>query len=143
MIRAVLDTNVLVSGILGVEHSSKPPAELFRRLQAREFELVGSGHILEELIRTLGNAYFSQRISPAEAAQAVSTIRQYAISVELDDPIEATATHPEDDLILAAVASAEVDYLVTGDRQLQALRCFGRAEIVSPAEFIAILDAAR
>lgn len=143
MIRAVLDTNVLVSGILGVEHSSKPPAELFRRLQARGFELVASGYILEELIRTLGNAYFSQRISPVEAAHAVSTIRQYAISVEFDLPVEATATHPEDDLILAAVASAQVDYLVTGDRQLQALRSFGHADIVSPAAFVAILDAAQ
>jgi predicted nucleic acid-binding protein len=35
---------------------------------------------------------------------------------------------------------AQVDYLVTGDRKLQALQRFANARIVNPVEFIAILD---
>jgi predicted nucleic acid-binding protein len=103
---------------------------------------VTSSDILEELIRTLGNPYFSRRISPAEAAHAILTIQRQAELAEITDPIEATATHLEDDLILAAVVSARVDYLVTGDMQLLALQDVGGARIVSPREFLDLLDAA-
>ncbi len=141
MIRAVLDTNVLVSGILGLEHSSKPSAEIFRRWEVGAFGLVTSSHILEELVRTLGNLYFSTRISPTEAAQATLTIQRQAEIADTTDQVRTTATHPEDDFILAAAVSAQVDYLVTGDRQLLALHGIRGIEIVSPSQFLDILDA--
>jgi uncharacterized protein len=50
------------------------------------------------------------------------------------------ATHPEDDLVLAAAVSAEAGYLVTGDRQLQQLGRFRGVDIVSPRAFLAILE---
>jgi len=51
-------------------------------------------------------------------------------------------THPEDDFILAAAMAGTVDYLVTGDKQLVALGNIEGIDIVRPAEFVAILDAA-
>jgi predicted nucleic acid-binding protein len=53
------------------------------------------------------------------------------------------ATHPEDDLVLAAAVSAGATYFVTGDRRFR-LRVpgFQGVQLVSPTEFVAILDAA-
>ncbi len=54
--------------------------------------------------------------------------------------VQGVASHPEDDLILATAVSARADYLVTGDRQLLALGTFQGVQIVSPRDFVAILD---
>lgn len=143
MIRAVLDTNVLASGISGVRQPNSAPGELLRRWRRRTFILVFSEHLFRELERTLGKRYFASRLSLGQIDRFLATLRTQGEITSVSGSTRRIATHPEDDLILAAVASAQVDYLVTGDRQLQALRCFGRAEIVSPAEFITILDATK
>jgi len=105
--------------------------------------LILSEYLLRQLERTLGKRYFVSKVSPGQINPFLATIHAQGEMTTVSDPVRRIATHPEDDLILAAVASAQVDYLVTGDRQLQALQSHRRTEIVSPAEFIAILDAAR
>ncbi len=50
------------------------------------------------------------------------------------------ATHPEDDLVLATAVSAAADYLVTGDKQLQRLGGYHGVAIVSPRDFLALLQ---
>lgn len=54
--------------------------------------------------------------------------------------VEGIASHPQDDLIIATAVSAEAEYLVSGDKELQDLRSYGQVKIVSPATFLAILD---
>lgn len=54
--------------------------------------------------------------------------------------VTSVATHPEDDLVLATAVSAQVDYLVTGDRQLQRLDTFQDVRILSPRQFLTILE---
>ena len=54
--------------------------------------------------------------------------------------VHGVATHPEDDLILATAVSASADYLVTGDRHLQALGSYEGVRIVSPRDFLTILE---
>ncbi|MGN6483716.1 MAG: PIN domain-containing protein, partial [Thermomicrobiales bacterium] len=49
--RAMLDTNVLASGIVGLAAGASPPAEVIRRWGRREFALVLSDHVLDELDR--------------------------------------------------------------------------------------------
>jgi predicted nucleic acid-binding protein len=54
--------------------------------------------------------------------------------------VTGVASHPEDDPILATAVSASADYLVTGDRQLQRLGSYRGVSIVSPREFLDLLD---
>lgn len=142
MIRAVLDTNVLASDISGVRQPNSAPGEILRRWRRQTFLLVLSEHLFRELERTLGKRYFTRKLSPSQIDRFLATLRTQGDMTSVSGTPSRIATHPEDDLVLAAVASAQADYLVTGDRQLQALGTFGHAAIVSPAEFIAILDAA-
>lgn len=62
-----------------------------------------------------------------------------AVSIPIIAEVHGVATHPEDDLILATAVSAEADYLITGDRQLLAIRSHRTVTIVRPGEFLAIL----
>jgi predicted nucleic acid-binding protein len=55
--------------------------------------------------------------------------------------VTGVATHPEDDLVLAAAVSAGADYLVTGDRKLQALDTFEGVRILSPRQFLDMIEA--
>ena len=50
------------------------------------------------------------------------------------------ATHPQDDLVLAAAVSAGADYLVTGDRKLLSLGRYLGVTIVSPRTFLTLLE---
>ena len=57
--------------------------------------------------------------------------------------VRGVATHPEDDLVLATAVSGQVDYLVTGDRQILRLGMYEGVTIISPAAFLDILHAQR
>jgi uncharacterized protein len=56
--------------------------------------------------------------------------------------VSGVATHPEDDLVLAAAVSAKVDYLVTGDANLRKVDRFQGVNILSPREFLFLLEQA-
>jgi putative PIN family toxin of toxin-antitoxin system len=89
--------------------------------------MVVSEHVLAELESTLIKPYFSTKIPIEQKARFFNLIRTYAEVIPLTIAVSGTATHPEDDLILATAMSASVDYLVTGDRQLLALEHVDRS----------------
>lgn len=140
MIVAVLDTNVLASGLIGEKNPNSAPGELLRRWRAREYLLVVSRHILDELSDTLANPYFSQRLSGDDIARALASVATDAVVQPLTISVIGVASHPEDDLVLATALSAGADYLVTGDRRLRERGQFGDTRSVTAREFLEILD---
>ncbi|MDP9238687.1 MAG: putative toxin-antitoxin system toxin component, PIN family [Chloroflexota bacterium] len=139
MISAVLDTNVLVSGIIG-QRRSTTPAALIAVWRRGDFELVVSQDILDEVERTFRKPYFAARITDDQVRRLLITLRRRSRVVSLTATLKSVATHPEDDLILSTAVSASAHYLVTGDRQLQVLATISEVQIVSPARFVAILE---
>jgi uncharacterized protein len=141
MIVAVLDTNVLASGIVGSSNEGSVPGCLLRAWRRADFTLALSEHILtNELPRTLAKPYFRARIS-AEDVQALLTLfREYAVIVEPAEGIEGVASHPEDDVVLATAVSADATHLVTGDAGLLRLGRFDDVTILSPRVFLILLE---
>lgn len=140
MIVAVFDTNVLASGIAGAERPESTPGELLRRWRARHFTLVVSVPILLALERTLSNPYFSSRFSSSTLASTVARLSTEAHVQLISVHIAGVATHPEDDVIVATALSARAPFLVTGDRQLQQRHAYGGTRLVSPRQFLDILE---
>lgn len=139
MIRAVLDTNVVVSGVLRFDTAQSPPGQILHHWLANDFRVVTSVPLRKEIERTLANPYFTARIPHAVGLRWLRSLDELAVPTEISLPVTGVATHPEDDLILATAASAAVDYLVTGDKQLQHLETFHGTAIVSPSDFLDIL----
>ena len=137
MRRITLDANVLASGFTGKGSAS---VRLMAIWQAGEFELVLSDHLLQELARTLTDAYFVRRFSPDEAAAALASLAAGAHITELTVPVDAVATHPEDDLVLASALSGDASVLCTRDKQLLRLRAYETVSILSPGELLARLE---
>jgi putative PIN family toxin of toxin-antitoxin system len=129
---AVLDTNVLFSGLLG---SQGFPGLIYRAWLDGVFTLVTS----EEQIAELRTA--------ARAPRAVSVIKPYRLghtinrmrdsTVLFNVPRRHTALDPTDSFLLDLAASSEAHYLVTGDKKsgLLQLGKLGNTRILSPASF--------
>ncbi len=141
MIDVVLDTNVLASGVAGFPNPDSTTGELLRRWRARAFVLVVSEHILAELDRTFANRYFTSRLSDEQITAAMETLRSSAVIQTVTVRVAGIATQPKDDLVLATALSAGVDYVITGDKPLQALSRYLSLTILSPRQFLDLLEA--
>lgn len=135
--RATLDTNTLASETIAGPASTI--AQIHEAFNAGAFDLVISQHILDELVNTLGNPYFSRRVSTTDSLAFLALLSAKAHTVTIAVSVQGVATHPEDDLVLATAVSANADYLVTGDLKLQALGSFQGVTIVSPRAFLDVL----
>ena len=141
MIVVVMDTNVLVSGILGFPRGSSVPGELLRRWIRQSFAIALSDHVADELVRTLDAPWISRRVDPRDV-QAV--MGRLALHPRVDPPpvlASGLATHPEDDLVIATAVAARAGALVTGDHGLLRLGSRAGGPVVSPPTFPESLDA--
>ena len=119
MIRAVLDANTIASGPARFWHDTTPPAVILRAWLEERFELWISGELIDEVTRTLPKQWFVEQVEPDVRRVAFEALTESARRVPISVVMSGVATHPEDDLVLAAVASAGADFLVAGDKQLQ------------------------
>lgn len=140
MIVAVLDTNVLASGYAGLARPDSIPGELVRRWHAREFTLVVSEPILTELGRVLRTPYFTRRLSLIEIESAFARLRSDALVQPVTVHVAGVAAHKQDDAILATALSAGAEFLVTGDKPLLRRSAYRRTRLVTPRQFLEVLD---
>jgi putative PIN family toxin of toxin-antitoxin system len=140
VITAVLDTNVLASGFAGYDKAASPPGELVRRWRRGAFVLIVSEHILGEFAHTLTDRYFTNRLTPEQIAAIFARLRRDAMDLPITADVSGVATQPKDDLVLATAVSGEADFLVTGDKPLQALGAYRQVTIISPRLFLDLLD---
>lgn len=138
--RAILDTNIIVSAAIKVEGK---PAQIIRRATS-EFDWFTSEYILAEVERALVRPHIQKRYSklvPAVLVQEfIALMRERAEVVETIRTIDPTSRDPNDDPILASASDGHADYIVTGDRDLLALGEFEGITIVTPEQFLRILD---
>ena len=139
MLKAVLDTSVLVSAFL--KHSGVN-AKVLR--QAKDcFQLHLSEDILEETSRVL---LTYERIrkkymySDNEAREYLETLRIVAERVITVVPrIRVIKNDPQDDSVLACGLKSEADYIVSKDNHLRELKEYRWIKIVSTLEFLEII----
>jgi uncharacterized protein len=134
--RLVLDTNVLVSGLL---FPGGPPSQLVRAWRAGAFELVISDFVIDELTRTWAHLAPRMKASPHDLADFIDTMGVRAELLRVDATMLALAgtvglRDPNDLPVLALLIGSNADYLVTGDKDLLALS--GTYPILKPADFV-------
>lgn len=136
-VRAVLDANVFVSGVLTPRG---PCGTILRALRAGTFSLVTSEEINEEILSVLARPRIRRRYRVGEELFDVAVILSNA-AVLLARPRGPRASpDPDDDKFLAAAVEGKAGFLVTGDKAgLLALREFRGVAILPPREFLRIL----
>ncbi len=140
MVRAVLDSNVIVSAFTG-NPARCAPAEILTRWLLDEFELLVSEYILGEVDRTLGNAWFRQFVREEDRHVLLRLLEDEAFMTALWRVAVGVAPHAKDDPVISTALSGDADILVTGDRRLRAVGEHGGVKFLSPSEFRAALAA--
>jgi putative PIN family toxin of toxin-antitoxin system len=135
--RAVLDTNVFVSGLI---NPKGPPAAILRALRSKRFILVSSPPINEEIIEVLNRPYIRDRYGLGDRIFDVSFILWEFAELVIDLPDVKVCSDPDDDKFLATADAGRADYLVTGDvGDLLRLHKYRDVTIISPREFVSVL----
>lgn len=134
--RAVLDTNVLISGVIttGVSH------RIMLRGFRGEFQLLTSLAILEEFRETLAKYPEKFHLTLDEIQQEVETVRYYATFVVPDIEIDEIDDDPSDNMVLEAAVAGEAAYIVSGDPHLLELGRYRGIEIGNPTRFLQALE---
>ncbi len=138
--RLVLDTNVVVAGLLWQGH----PRRLLDLAIDGNILLYSSPVLIDELAHTLGYRKFAQRISTLCATTPSALTVRYSALVSLIVPTEVPSVIPEDaddDHVLACAVAAKANLIVSGDHHLLALgETYQGIRIVRPAEAIALIE---
>ena len=131
--KVVLDTNVLLSGLMFPDGA---PGRVVAAWRQARFEIVISVPQLAEIGRALAYPKI-QRILDWDDQRIEQFIRQLYIRAEIVDlagTLVEVPGDPDDLPILATLVAAKADVLITGDGHLLALR--DRYAIQTPAEFV-------
>lgn len=134
--RAVLDTNVLISSII----STGIPHRIVVRGFRGEYVLLVSVETLTELRDTLQKYPHKFQLSDDEIQTDVETVRYFAEFVDPVEDIAAVDADPDDDTFLEAAVAGNADYVVSGDSHLLDLGSFRGIDIVDPRTFYEVLE---
>jgi uncharacterized protein len=137
--RAVVDTNVFVSGLI---NPKGPPAGVLQALRSKRFTLVTSPPINEEIIEVLSRPYIRNRYGLGDRIFDIAFILWELAEVVADLPALKVSKDAEDDKFLATAVGGHAEYLVTGDvAHLLPLERYKDVMIVAPREFLSVLKA--
>ena len=132
MIRATVDTNILISGLV---YGRGKPHDLLQRALAGEISLTISQSIVDEMADVLARMFGA---TPEETAEAREIVAEAARMVTPSVELNVIAHDPPDNRVLECAVSAGSDYIVTGDKDLLRLKQFNGIRIVTVAEFLDI-----
>ncbi len=131
MIRAVLDTNVILSALLFGGRTGS----LVSAWQTGRFQLLLSRAILEEVLRVL--AYPKFQLTEGEVRGLLEEeLVPFAETVIVRRHPVIRLRDPDDLAVETCGLTGRARYLVTGDGDLLSLRRILQVEVIRPAEFI-------
>jgi putative PIN family toxin of toxin-antitoxin system len=133
-VRAVFDTNVLLAAFLTEGVCEK----LLARARKRHFDLITCPFILHEFDRTLAKKFSATK---QERETAFALIAEAASDDVTPADVRVGACRDrDDDNVVACAVAAGAAYLVTGDKDLLALKKYQGVAIITPREFELLFD---
>jgi len=131
MLRVVLDTNVLVSGLIMLGK----PRELLSIIARREATLVLSKEILNEFTKVMRQNKLTEYVTEEQVERFIENIERIAEFVELESHLE-VVNDPKDDIVINTAIDGRADLIVSGDHHLLSLKEFRGIKIASVDEAV-------
>ncbi len=138
--RAVVDTNVLVSGLLW--HG--PPHALMEHARIGTLILLTSAALIDEFTDVIARTKFRKALtrSKTNPTRMLAELRRLAEIVSAPEPHASVSRDADDDAVLALAVVARPDVIVSGDAELLVLESYDGIPIVTPSQALAIIGAA-
>lgn len=135
MLKAVIDTNLFVSGLISKKGN---PAKLLQLWHDHAFLLVISEQMVKEIERVLQYPRIRNKynLKDEEIEQAVGTIKKFAVVLPDAVELDVVKDDPDDNKVLACALAAHADYIVSGDGHLLKLGVFKNIPIVTAKDFL-------
>lgn len=131
--RVVLDTNVLVSGLL---NKRGPPGQILDAWRNRRFDLVACAALVDEFKRVCAYPKLAPYILPGDIGTLVNRLHGAECWLAAIPRVD-LSVDTDDNYLLAMALAAEADYLVSGDGAgLLRIGNQGRTQIVTAGTFV-------
>ena len=132
--RAVLDTNTLISALL----FSGTASRLVAVWQSGAFTPLLSKEILDEYVRVM--AYPKLKLSGAEIRTLIAEeILPFVDTIRVRKRLRPPVSDQDDHKFLECAVAGRAEYLVTGDKELRGLGTYRGVTILNVAEFLSLL----
>ncbi|HEY9703459.1 MAG TPA: putative toxin-antitoxin system toxin component, PIN family [Allocoleopsis sp.] len=134
-LRIILDTNVLISGLL---LSSSTSQKVFDLVTEKETLLI-SATTFAEIYQTLIRPKFDKYLSIEKRFIFLGNLREKAEIVDIIETIN-ICRDPKDNKFLEVAVNGKANYIITGDQDLLVLHPFHGINIITVKEFLNIFD---
>ena len=137
--RLVLDTNVVVSGLIW----GGPPRRLLDMGRSGRVFLFSSAILLDELADVLAREKFAALLA-ARKITPEFLMQRYGMLATLANPAPVERTVPtdeDDDHVIATALGARAVVIATGDQDLLQLHPYRQIQILSPADLLRYMEA--
>jgi len=131
--KIVIDSNVFVSAFFWLGN----PRKVFDRVTNGLDELYITDDILQELSSVMTREKFN--LEKNKVDNYVKIIEYFSIKLFPDNNIEDICRDPDDNKILKCGLEGNVDYIITGDKDLLVLKEYKKIKIVTPKEYLDIV----
>jgi len=125
--KVVLDTNVIIASF-----AARGLCHAVFELCLDRFEIIISSFLTAEVEK---NLLKKLRLPPPLAKEITEFLSENAGTIEIDAIPQGLCKDPDDARILALAQKSEAAYLITGDKELLAIKKFGSSKIISPRQF--------
>ena len=134
MNRLVVDTNVLVSSFLG----TGPPRQILHRIRDGQDLLCLSAPILTEYLAVLRRG----GVSDALLLSLLDLLRDPERVLVVEPRIRVALIHddPQDNMFLECALAATAGFIISGDRHLRKIAAFRGIPILSPREYLRLVE---
>lgn len=139
MFRAVLDTNVFISGI---KSQVTPPGKLIDAWREERFVLITSPRLLSEIQEVLLRPEILQLLnkSPEAVSRFIRTLSQKTYLTEGRLVLDILEKDSDDNIVLACAEEGMATHLVTGNTKDFPFKEYKGIKIVTPREFLDLLE---
>ncbi len=136
--RIVVDTNVLIAGLLW----RGPPSGVWNHVLTARAELFISEALFDEFADVVGRSKFKAILERAARTpqQLLNNLRdaaEFVVPTPLPQPVSRDL---DDDHVIAAAIAARADWIVTGDQDLLVLGSYDGIAIMTPAQALRMLE---
>lgn len=133
-LKAVIDTNLFISGLFGRDSISAKLQDLWI---SQRFELVTSLEIIREVSRVLQYPRIRQKLSPKDETlkRFFRLIFRKAIITKDIYKTDRITDDPSDNMFLGSALEAKADYIVSRDPHLRDLKHYQDIQIVDASTF--------
>jgi len=136
--RITLDTNVLISGTFWTGDSFR----ILDMIDNKELDNISSREIIEEYNETIKSDEIVDKVDNKKLimTKVVHNVIKNSEIVEPTAKLDVIKDDPDDNRVLECAKEGKVSHVITNDNHLLKLKEFEGIKIVTPEEFLQILE---